>query len=84
MNFFNGKKNENIKTNLDNTDFEFEQQSNGRNATDYQPDLIDLNYEIDNKITKQEYRTAYPFENSSVIPDAEFLQSLESLLCFFC
>lgn len=71
-----------IKTTLDKSDFDFQDisRNSAPSHVDNEPDLIDFDDDAndDNKITKQEYRTAYPLDETSMRADRDFLKSLES------
>lgn len=75
LNFLRPNAKHSKSTNLENTDFDLDHSTGHADESDQkQPDLIDFSYE--ERSSKQEYRSAYPLENSNV-PVNEYLHSLE-------
>lgn len=79
--------NKDIKTTLDKSDFEFNTSNILNENIPVDVDLINFEEPTDNQVSKDEYRTAYPLEHSSIKTssiqaDYDFFKSLEGIFLF--
>ncbi len=71
------RNNNQIKTTLDKSDFDFDFDENTLNHNINDDDLIDFDEIVENPSRKDEYRVNYPLEQSSIVGANDFLKSLE-------